>query len=96
MASADPAIASAAASIAAHTAISRLDAEGRRARVAPAHEGRLRAYLDAVDPDRLMGEEDRITAAKAAMAADMARLSILGVEARKKRKAAERQLAKAS
>lgn len=95
MASADPDIARVAATIAAHTAVSRLDADGRRARMAAAHEGRLKTYFDEVDPDRTMPEEDRIAAAKSALAADMARLSLLGVKARK-RKAAERELARAS
>ncbi len=85
MASPDPEIARLAATTAANEAIARLDTNGRRARTAPATAGRLQRYLDDVDPGRDMSEEDRIAAAKAAMAADMARLSILGVKARKKR-----------
>ncbi len=85
MASADPEIASIAASIAANEAIARLDDAGRKARTAPATAGRLQRYLNDVDPDGTMSDIERITAAKAAMAADMARLSLLGVKARKKK-----------
>jgi hypothetical protein len=92
MASADPAIAREAARTAANTAVARLDSEGRKQRMAAAHEARLQMYMDAVDPGREWSEEDRIAAAKSEMAADMARLSILGVQARKKK----RELAKAS
>ncbi len=96
MPSKDPEILRLNATIAAREAVSRLDTEGRRRRVEPANEGRHLKYLDAVDPDRTMSEEDRIEAAKSALAADMARLSLMAVQAKKRKAAERRELAKAS
>jgi hypothetical protein len=85
MAHADPEQARLAASIAANAAISRLDEDGRKARTAPARDARWQKYLDQVDPDGLWSDADRERAARHALAADMARLSLLGVKARRKK-----------
>lgn len=83
MAHKDPELASLAASIAANTHISRLDAAGRQARTAPARDARWVKYLDQVDPERAMTDEDRERAARHALTADMQRLAMLAVKARK-------------
>ncbi len=85
MAYKDPELASLAASLAANTAIARLDGAGRHARTAAARDARWRKYLDLVDPDRQMSDTDREQAARHALAADMARLSLIAVKARKER-----------
>ncbi len=96
MASPDPEIASIAASIAVNAHLKRLDAAGRRARTAPATAGRLRKYIDQVDPGRTMSEEDRLAAARSAMREDMARLSLIAVKAKKELAALEKESAHAS
>lgn len=83
VASADPDIRSLAASIAVNADLSRLDADGRFARTAPARQARWQKYLDRVDPDRTMTPADRERAARHALREDMARLSLVAVKARK-------------
>lgn len=83
MASADPEIRTLVAEEAANAAISRLDADGRRARTASASKANWQRYLDAVDPDGTMSPEDRERAAEHARRADMARLSRIAVQARR-------------
>lgn len=87
MAYKDPELASLAARVAVNTHLSRLDTAGRAARTAPMREARWAKYLDQVDPDGVMTDSERIQAAQHAMAADMARLSLLAVQARKKKAA---------
>lgn len=95
MASADPDVASLAASIAVNAHLKRLDAAGRKARTRAAREGLLKKYFDIVDPDRVMSDAERLAAAKNARAEEMARISLLGVKARKEL-AELRQTAQAS
>lgn len=85
MAHKDPELASIAASIAVNTHISRLDSAERAARTAPMREARWQKYLNEVDPTGRMSDEDREVAARHALAADMARLSLLAAKARKKK-----------
>ncbi len=96
MASPDPDIASLAASIAVNAHLKRLDDAGRRARTAPATAGRLKKYLDQVDPTGAMSETERLAAAKFAMREDMARLSLIAVKAKKELAALQKEAAHAS
>ncbi len=96
MASPDPDIASLAASIAVNAHLKRLDAAGRKARTAAATAGRLKKYLDQVDPDGTMSETERLAAAKSAMREDMARLSLIAIKAKKELAALQKESAHAS
>lgn len=87
MASRDPDIASAAASVAAHSALARLDGEQRRRRTAPARTKVWEQYLHRADPDGVMSEEDREVAAQHLRSADMARLQLASAQAKAAKRA---------
>ncbi|HWB35963.1 MAG TPA: hypothetical protein VHA75_08060 [Rugosimonospora sp.] len=71
------------AKVGALAAVSRLDAEGRRARTAPAQAARWRKYEDQVDPDGVLDPAERRTRARYAMRADLARASLKAALARR-------------
>lgn len=73
------------ARIAAHT--SWAATKNRTARTEPARRAALARYEDQVDPDRTMSEKDRRLAAESARKAHMLRISMLGVEARARKRA---------
>lgn len=83
MASTDPEIRRLAAEIAVNTQLKQLDGDGLIARTAPARRARWAKYLERVDPTGTMSPEDRERAAKYALREDMARLSLLAVQARR-------------
>ncbi len=83
MASTDPEIRRLSAEIAVNTQLKQLDGAGLIARTAPARRARWAKYLHQVDPTGAMSPEDRERAAKYALREDMARLSLLAVQARR-------------
>ncbi|GAA0989169.1 hypothetical protein Q7689_11310 [Nocardiopsis tropica] len=91
MAHPDPRRRSQIASLAAHTSWARTPV--RAERLAPANRAREQKWEQQVDPDGSMKPADRARAAASARSAYYRRLSMAGVEARRRRAAAKRPAA---